>query len=206
MTYANFCNFGDVIPLNITCSPHKLLDEISMFERAQYNPRKDIKRLGLSITSLDGKTNGIDLDSLKEYNKENGTSYHEMSFTHLTPVYDMSEQVQKIVDPFCELLGRSHLIELEIGGYFPPHRDQASYVANGLRAIRIIVPLKNCNPPAMYFNYDEKILQFEHGRAYFVNTNKTHSLFSFNGSSFIVLNVKACEEAYYLISKYFQSS
>jgi hypothetical protein len=177
-----------------------------MFERAQYNPRKDIKRLGLSITSLDGKTNGIDLDSLKEYNKENDTSYHEMSFTHLTPVYDMSEQVQKIVDPFRELLGRSHLIELEIGGYFPPHRDQASYVSNGLRAIRIIVPLKNCNPPGMYFNYDEKILQFEHGRAYFVNTNKTHSLFSFSGSSFIVLNVKACKEAYYLISKYFQSS
>ncbi len=206
MTYANFCNFGDVIPLNVTCSPHQLLDEISMFERAQYNPRKDIKRLGLSITSLDGETNGIDLDSLKEYNKENDTSYHEMSFTQLTRVYDMSEQVQKLVDPFRELIGRSHLIELGIGGYFPPHRDQASYVANGLRAIRIIVPLKNCNPPCMYFNYDEKILRFEHGRAYFLNTNKSHSLFSFIGSSFVVLNVKACEEAYYLISEYFQSS
>ena len=206
MTYANFCNFGDVIPLNIICNPYQLLNEISMFERAKYNPRKDIKRLGLSITSLDGETNGIDLDSIKEYNKENGTSYDEMSFTHLTRVYDMSEEVQKLVDPFCKFLGRSHLIELGIGGYFPPHRDQTRYIDNGLRAVRILVPLKNCNPPCMYFNYDENILQFEHGRAYFVNTNKSHSLFSFTGSSFIVLNVKACEEVYFLMSEHFQLS
>ncbi len=205
MTYANLCTFGDVIPLKLKCNASRLLDEISMFERARYNPRKDIARLGLSITSLDGETNGIDLDSIKEYNRENGTSYDEMSFTRLTRVYDMSEEIQKCVDPFREFLGRSHLIELERGGYFPPHKDQPRY-GDVPRRLRVLVPLRSCNPPQMYFTYDEKTLQFEHGRAYFVNTNKSHSLFSFTGSSMIVLNVRACEEVYAVIGDLFQSS
>ena len=44
------------------------------FEYVKYNPRKDINRYGLSITSLDGGLSGrIDLDSLYEYNKEHNT-------------------------------------------------------------------------------------------------------------------------------------
>ena len=46
------------------------------FEYIKYNPRKDINRYGLSITSLDGGLSGRpDLDSLYEYNKENNTNY-----------------------------------------------------------------------------------------------------------------------------------
>ena len=41
-----------------------IIDNERLFDFAQYNPRKDIKRYALSITSLRGEVNGIDLDSL----------------------------------------------------------------------------------------------------------------------------------------------
>ena len=201
--YSDLCLFGDVIPLSMRCDAKKLLNEVKDFNRMQYNPRKDIKRNGLSITSLDGELNGIDLDSITEYNSQNNTSYNEMSFTQFTDVYFSSEEIKKIVQPFKDYIGRTHIIELDIGGFFPPHRDWPVYSQNQ-QSLRILIPLKNCNPPDMYFTYDENTLFFEHGRAYFINTNKMHSLFSFSGSSFIVCNVKACEEVYTIIGRYFR--
>ena len=43
-------------------------------------------------------------------------------------------------------------------------------------SFRILVPLKCCNPPGMFFMYDGKPLHFNMGTAYFVNTNKMHSI------------------------------
>ena len=203
--YSSLCAFGDVIPLKVRCNSKKLHNEIVKFDRARYNPRKDIKRHGLSITSLDGKTNGIDLDSIKEYNVENDTSYDEMSFRMFTSVYHSSEEIRKLTRPFEKHIGRTHVIELDKGGYFPPHRDQPRYTERQ-KSLRIFVPLTRCNPTDMYFTYDGKTLYFEHGRAYFINTNKTHSLFSFSGSSMIVINVEARTEVYETIGSLFMSS
>jgi hypothetical protein len=66
--YNNLLAFGDKIKLRISCNPEKLLDEIKDFPWHRYNPRKEINRYGLSVTSLDGQLGGIDLDSLYEYN------------------------------------------------------------------------------------------------------------------------------------------
>ena len=55
----------------------------------------------------------------------------------------------------------------------------------------------------MYFMYEDKPLNFEHGRAYFLNTNKVHSLFSFNDSYFIVLNIKNNEDSLKIIGSHF---
>ncbi len=200
--YSDLCLFGDVISLKFRCKENKLLDEVKHFKWSKYNPRKDIKRHGLSITSLDGELGGMDLDSIKEYNKEHLTKYNEMSFKTFTDVYYSSSEIQKIVEPFRHNIGRSHIIRLDGGGYFPPHRDQPNYTENQ-RSLRIIVPLKNCNPQNMYFMYENDVLHFEHGRAYFLNTNKMHSVFSFKESYFIVLNVEANEEVYNIIGNHF---
>ena len=61
--YNNLLSFGDIIELNIDCNVKKLLDNISKFEWLKYNPRKDINRYGLSVTSLDGNLTGIDLST-----------------------------------------------------------------------------------------------------------------------------------------------
>ena len=93
---------------------------------------------------------------------------------------------------------------MQEGGYFPPHRDLPVYVEQQ-NSLRILVPLNGCNPPDMYFMYEEKPLHFEHGRAYFLNTNKSHNLFSFKGSDMIVLNIKTNEEVYKIIGDLFQA-
>ena len=76
--YNNLLTFGDIIELDLSCDTSQLINNISKYEWLKYNPRKDINRYGLSVTSLDGKLTGIDLDSISEYNKENNTSYNEV--------------------------------------------------------------------------------------------------------------------------------
>mgnify|MGYP001171803820 CR=1 FL=1 len=205
MSYTSLLSFGDFISLKFKCDVKKLFDEIKQFSFSQYNPRKDIKRYGLSITSLDGSINGIDLDSIKDYNIENKTEYDELSFNKLTDVYYSSNEIQKVVKPFIKHLGRSHILYLPEGGYFPPHRDLPVYY-EGQNSLRVLIPLKGCNPPDLYFMYENKPLYFEHGRAYFLNTNKAHNLFSFKDSYMIVLNIKTSEEVYKIIGDNFKPS
>ena len=204
MSYNSLLSFGDLIPLKIRCDVKKLFNEVKDFKYLQYNPRKDIKRYGLSITSLDGNMDGVDLDSIKEYNKENNTEYDELSFNKFTEVYNVSSEIQKIVEPFKNHIGRSHILHLAEGGYFPPHRDLPVYVEQQ-NSLRVLIPLKGCNPPDMYFMYEDKPLHFEHGRAYFLNTNKAHNLFAFKDSYMIVLNIKTSEEVYQILGDNFQA-
>ena len=89
MNYNNLLTFGDVIELRLNCNVSKLLYNTKQYEWKRYNPRKDIPRYGLSVTSLDGSLNGIDLDSIAEYNKENGTSYNESSFKTFTDAFEL---------------------------------------------------------------------------------------------------------------------
>ena len=204
MSYNSLLSFGDLIPLKIRCDVKKLFNEVKDFKYLQYNPRKDIKRYGLSITSLDGNMDGVDLDSIKEYNKENNTEYDELSFQAFTSVYYESQEIQKVTEPFLGHIGRSHILHLPEGGYFPPHRDLPVYVEQQ-NSLRVLVPLKGCNPPDMYFMYEDKPLHFEHGRAYFLNTNKAHNLFAFKDSYMIVLNIKTSEEVYQILGDNFQA-
>ena len=204
MSYNSLLSFGDLIPLKIRCDVKKLFNEVKDFKYLQYNPRKDIKRYGLSITSLDGNIDGVDLDSIKEYNKENNTEYDELSFQTFTSVYYESQEIQKITEPFLGHIGRSHILYLPEGGYFPPHRDLPVYVEQQ-NSLRVLVPLKGCNPPDMYFMYEDKPLHFEHGRAYFLNTNKAHNLFAFKDSYMIVLNIKTSEKVYQILGDNFQA-
>jgi len=204
MSYNSLLSFGDLIPLKLKCDVKKLFDETEEFVYLKYNPRKNIERYGLSITSLDGSLNGIDLDSIKEYNKENNTEYDELSFNKFTEVYNVSSEIQKIIEPFKNHIGRSHILHLAEGGYFPPHRDLPVYVEQQ-NSLRVLIPLKGCNPPDMYFMYEDKPLHFEHGRAYFLNTNKAHNLFAFKDSYMIVLNIKTSEEVYQILGDNFQA-
>jgi len=204
MSYNSLLSFGDLIPLKLKCDVKKLFDETEEFVYLKYNPRKNIERYGLSITSLDGSLNGIDLDSIKEYNKENNTEYDELSFNKFTEVYNVSSEIQKIVEPFKNHIGRSHILHLAEGGYFLPHRDLPVYVEQQ-NSLRVLIPLKGCNPPDMYFMYEDKPLHFEHGRAYFLNTNKSHNLFAFKDSYMIVLNIKTSEEVYQILGDNFQA-
>ena len=87
--YTALSEYGDVFELRRELwNPDKFVQWTEdNFEYVRYNPRKNVPRYGLSITSLDGGVSGVpDLDSLYEYNKEHGTTYREYSFTVPTPV------------------------------------------------------------------------------------------------------------------------
>ena len=196
--YNNLLSFGDIIELNLKCDVSKVMfnitNNIKNYKWLQYNPRKNINRYGLSVTSTDGSFNGIDLDSIAEYNKENNTNYDESSFKKFTNVYYDCYQTRKLVDPFRPWLWRTHYLNFRQGGYFPPHRDMRK--VDNQESFRILVPIRGCNMPELYFMYEDKPLHFNMGNAYFVNTNKMHSIFSFTDNAYmLVMNIECTDES-----------
>ena len=107
-------------------NPHDLVDWTeNNFEYVRYNPRKNIDRWGLSITSLDGGLTGRpDLDSLTEYNYDMGNfstdNYVKESDLNVpTPVY-AHPVIKKVCDPWLPHLFITHILKLNPGGFFPP--------------------------------------------------------------------------------------
>ena len=163
--------YGDVIPLRLKLDYKKFEEGLKKYNNkwVQYNPRKNIPRYGLSITSLDGGFSGIpDLDSLKEYNEQHNVNLDEPDIKTLTPFWPY---VESALSKFSNHLGRTHLIKKSAGGQFPSHRDGYD---REIKSFRLFLPIYNCNPPFNYFILDDKILRFEHGRLYFINTLKEH--------------------------------
>lgn len=188
--FLTLATYGDQIELDINLNDHhNYIDWTERnFEYVRYNPRKDIERYGLSLTSLDGGLSGRpDLDSLYEYNKENNTSYTERDFNVFTAAFNYPN-LQKIIEPWKNDIFRSHILKLNPGGYFPAHRDSKSAVID---SFRLILPLGNCNPPSVYFIVDGTITNWNLGTLYYINTSKSHTLFnaSFNPSYWIVFNI-----------------
>lgn len=192
---------------NVYETRHKLNDPSKFvkwteenFTYVKYNPRKFINRYGLSITSLSGDLDGIpDLDSLYEFNKENYTNYSDKDFRTFTSVYNYND-LKHCISPIEKYLFRSHILKLDTGGFFPPHRDFYGMV---FESFRIIIPLANMNPPAFTFIVDDKIQYWNYGSLYFVDTAKMHYLFnsSFAPSYMIVLNVELNEHTINFITQ-----
>jgi hypothetical protein len=106
-----------------------------------------------------------------------------------------------MIEPWKDYIFRSHILKLNPGGYFPPHRDSTI----GLSALRLIVPLENCNPPDSWFIIEKNnVLSWNIGSLYFINTAKVHTLFTSSSapSYWIVFNVKTTNESVGKILKY----
>ena len=206
--------YGDVLPLTFKLDYKKFEEGLKLFDDkwVQYNPRKNIPRYGLSITSLDGKFSGKpDLDSLKEYEEEHNIYLDEPDFKTKTPFWPY---VESALSKFKNHLGRTHIIKKYAGGQFPSHRD---HYERENKSFRLFLPIYNCNPPFNYFILDDKILNFDHGRMYFLNTCKEHIVFTsgrggkstFGGnyqSMYIVANINLSEETTDLVLHNMMSS
>ena len=116
-----------------------------------------------------------------------------MDFNVRTPVADHPE-IKKLLDHFGNNVGRSHILKINPGGYFPPHRDFRKKLFD---TFRIIVPLLNTDYPSFTFMLEDKVLNWETGRPYFLDTTKQHHLFNCYSepSYWIVLNVATNEES-----------
>tara|TARA_B100000927_G_scaffold228980_1_gene188793 strand:+ start:555 stop:1217 length:663 start_codon:yes stop_codon:yes gene_type:complete len=186
--------YGKQCKTNYYIDPEKFLDWVyDNFKFVQYNPRKKVDREGLSITSLDGGLGGIpDLDSLREYNQQHGTNYDEKDFKTRTPVAEYPE-LKHILDIFGDSLFRCHILKINPGGFFPPHRDHNTPFID---SFRLIMPLQYVNPPFFNFVIDEDITHWDTGFLYFADTTKAHYLFNCGDlpSYWIVFNVETSIE------------
>ena len=180
--------------LSIEVDHAKLFDELNTYQHAlvKYNPRKNIERYGLPITSLDGNITGVpDLDSLGEYNKLNNTNYTELDFNTPTKIYHETS-IKNIIKPFISWIGRSHAIYLMPGSFFPPHVDTDGF---SIDTFRILIPLKNSNYPKCAFLLGDKLLQFEYGFMYVINTAIELSIFAMEKNTNVVFNIALCYDS-----------
>jgi hypothetical protein len=190
-------SYGDVVELgfpNIVTSKYTDLI-LNHPEWKQYNTYKQgYNRYGLSMTSLDGGYTGIpDLESLSEYWRDTGIMHRDSSFKTRTPLSYEIPEIDELFNFFGEELGRSHFLRLDKGGFFPPHRDHEWRLPND--TFRIVVPFYNFHSQHMTWVFDGKVIELREGVAYFMNTTKAHSLFSYvDNCTMLVLNVKAEHE------------
>ena len=190
--YHHLFSLGNVIPLNIYVDPEDLTQNISNYKEhfKIYNPRKKgHNRFAISLTSLDGGFSGKpNLGSIYEYNQENKTNYDECDFREPTPLFKSCESLKTALQPFEGAIGRSHIIRLDKGGFFPPHRD---FSINSFRLFFSLAPLTN-----YAFILNEKKLFLTQNQLYCLNTRLTHSLFSFEDNSlFAVFNIDLSESS-----------
>jgi len=183
-------NLGDCIPLNISVDIHQFMSEIKAFDNdwVDYLPRTDRpnNRYGLVLKNLPGKGHQ-DNPSRAQANSEAGRIISELDFNSNTIVYEKCPSLHPLLNYF-EPLGRTFLVKSNIGGYFVPHRDHPSMPRE---SFRIAVFLNNCGPLEYdWFMESDTKLQFDLGRAYYINTRKTHRTISWvNDSIHLILNV-----------------
>jgi hypothetical protein len=181
---------GDFEPLNFFINIGQFNREIAKFKDdwVDYLPRADRQnnRQGLVVTNLENKTHQ-DNPSQAQASYAAGKKVFEREFSHPTDVYRECASLHPLLDTFSPL-GRTFLVKSNMGGYFTPHRDHPEMPRE---TFRIAVFLKNCKT----YDYDWIIgtdtkLQIEEGRAYYINTRRTHRTISWvDDSIHLIINV-----------------
>jgi hypothetical protein len=165
------------------------MQEIDQFNNdwVDYLPRTDRpnNRKSLTVTNLQGKSHK-DNPSLAQASYAAGRRLSELEFGHPTDIFRECNSLKLFLQEWMPL-GRTFLVKSDIGGYFVPHRDHPSMPRD---VFRLIVFLNNCAPLDYDWLMDDKKLQIEQGRVYYVNTRLTHRTVSWvNDSIHLILNV-----------------
>ena len=183
-------SLGDFEPLDFFINPGQFNKEIAQFDNdwVDYLPRADRvnNRKGLAVTNLPGKTHK-DNPSQAQASHAAGRRVYEREFNQPTDVYTGCPSLHPLLNYFSPL-GRTFLVKSMMGGYFTPHRDHPSLPRE---TFRVAVFLKNCKT----YDYDWMIgrdtkLQIDEGRAYYINTRRTHRTISWvDDSIHLILNI-----------------
>ena len=127
-----------------------------------------------------------DNDSFKSLQDTNKT---ELDYKVQTDYLRYSPSLKRFVDRFE--YGRAHAIWLKKGGFFPPHRDGPIPPRIDEECFRILITLDGCENDKFITLIDNKVLPLKNFRAYYINSFKTHSAFSFSDEcKFAILNFR----------------
>lgn len=184
-------NLGDFEPLDFKIDTSRFMRELAPFENdwVDYLPRTDRvnNRQGLVLSNLSGKSHKENPSLGEAIVAAGGRRVTETEFSEKTELYNACSSLHPLLDTF-QPLGRSFLVRCNRGGYFVPHRDHPSMPRN---TFRIVVFLNKCAP----IEYDwimetDRKLNIELGRAYYVNTRKTHRTISWvDNSIHLIMNI-----------------
>lgn len=184
-----FLAMEDWMKLKVSWNPDQAAKELEQYPREtwpRYNPRKPIERYCLDLTQIEG--GNANVSSLAEYNKANGTDYKNHDFTEFTSEYYNLPEIQKILSPFEKWIGRTHVIRIDAGGYFPPHYD--TIVSDPtVYDVRLVAAVRNVTPRNFKWLHDtnDQVMPMTNGDVFIVNTAKPHSVFSFSDDATIVV-------------------
>ena len=202
LIWNTLCNMGDTIKLKWKINEHEVLEQLEQFKDnwCPYNVKKDANnnRWGLPITSHSGDVmDNYHLKSFGYMQKYNDVDMKEENFTTPTEVYNKIPELAKLVDAFAPDIGRVHLLRVDQGGFFPPHRD---FPGVGPEWMRLLLVFGKCKPENFVHMLDGKPMYPDPGYLYFVNFQKDHSVFSFSDGLYaLILTCKVNDRVHDLI-------
>jgi|TARA_B100000941_G_scaffold202042_1_gene147076 hypothetical protein len=202
LIWNTLCNMGDTIKLKWKINEHEVLEQLEQFKDnwCPYNVKKDANnnRWGLPITSHSGDVmDNYHLNSFGYMQKYHDVEMKEENFTTPTEVYNKIPELAKLVDAFAPDIGRVHLLRVDQGGFFPPHRD---FPGVGPEWMRLLLVFGKCKPENFVHMLDGKPMYPDPGYLYFVNFQKDHSVFSFSDGLYaLILTCKVNDRVHDLI-------
>ena len=202
LIWNTLCKMGDTIKLKWKINEHEVLEQLEQFKDnwCPYNVKKDANnnRWGLPITSHSGDVmDNYHLNSFGYMQKYHDVEMKEENFTTPTEVYNKIPELAKLVDAFAPDIGRVHLLRVDQGGFFPPHRD---FPGVGPEWMRLLLVFGKCKPENFVHMLDGKPMYPDPGYLYFVNFQKDHSVFSFSDGLYaLILTCKVNDRVHDLI-------
>jgi hypothetical protein len=208
MLWNSLTNLGNYTKLNLAIDSKTVVEQLDQFKDnwCPYNVKKDShnNRWGLPVTShTDDAIDNYHLDSFGRMQRYHDVELKEENFTNPTAVYDAVPDIKNLVDIFSPDIGRAHLLRVDQGGFFPPHRD---FAGTAPEYFRLLCVFGNCTE----FDYAQ-ILHDTPFRPqpeflYFVNFQLNHSVFSFSDNLYsLILTVKLNRRTHDLIIKHSMS-
>ena len=208
MLWNGLTNLGDTVKLKLKVDPWECVRDLEQFKDnwCPYNVKKDKvnNRWGLPITSHSGDVmDNYHLNSFGHMQRYHDVEMKEENFTTPTEVYHKMPELAKLVDVFSPDIGRVHLLRVDQGGFFPPHRD---WPGADPEYLRLLMVMGNCKPENFVHMLDGKPMYPDPGFLYFINFQKDHSVFSFSDGLYaLILTVKLNERTHDLIIKHSMS-
>ena len=177
-------------PLNFLVDYGKFKKEILPYadKWVPYLRREGISndREGLLLMGLEGDSPSDSL-SMPEARKRAGRKLSETEFSTPTQLYKDLTCLHPLLD-FFQPLGRTMLVKVNAGGWFPPHKDWPMLTRDTFRIV-IFIGSKVDNE-TYEWEMEGKRWPIKQNRAYYIDTRKTHRTHSWtDGSIHCVVNV-----------------
>jgi hypothetical protein len=143
-------------------------------------------REGLSLTTVEGDSYDCSV-SMPEIRKLHKRKVKEAEMMHPTELYHDLTPLHSMLGFFAPL-GRTMLVKTNAGGWFPPHKDNPQLTRDTFRIVAFLS--RTCASDAYEFEVDGRTWPIVPGKAYYVDTRKTHRTHSWmNNSIHLIINV-----------------